>query len=125
MTARPSAYVSHTSPSPRENTVPSLIPPETERSVKEHLSVQGVIRAYQVRGHLVARLDPLCINNKERNFSHSPAGHQILGGKDFEFSQRDMDRVFQLPGLTWIGGDNETSLPLKEIIKRLEVRLCH
>ena len=33
----------------------------------------------------------------------------------------DLERVFQLPPTTYMGG-NETSLQLKEIIKRLEVR---
>lgn len=99
-----------------------MSPPGTHQSVKDHLSVQAVIRAYQVRGHRVARLDPLNISNEKRDSSHSlRPGHYMLGGKDFEFTERDMDRVFQLPQLTWIGGENETELPLSEIIARLEV----
>jgi len=35
--------------------------------------------------------------------------------------QPDMERVFQLPPTTYIGGP-ERSLPLREIIQRLEVR---
>jgi len=35
--------------------------------------------------------------------------------------QPDMDRVFQLPPTTYIGGP-ERALPLREIIQRLEVR---
>jgi len=34
--------------------------------------------------------------------------------------QPDMERVFQLPPTTYIGGP-ERSLPLKEIVNRLEV----
>jgi 2-oxoglutarate dehydrogenase E1 component len=96
--------------------------PEAERSVKEHILVQSVIRAYQVRGHLVARLDPLDINNVRRDSSHSPRpGHHMLSGRDFNFIEKDMQRVFQLPDLTFIGGETETSLTLGEIIDRLEV----
>ncbi len=36
--------------------------------------------------------------------------------------EKDMDRVFQLPPTTYIGG-NASSLPLREIINRLEVKL--
>ena len=109
--------------SPSSLPVITVSPPVTQRIVEEHLSVQAIIRAYQVRGHLVARLDPLDINNRQRDFSHSPRpGHHMLGGKDFQFTVKDMDRLFHLPQLTWIGGDTETSLPLSEIITRLEVR---
>jgi 2-oxoglutarate dehydrogenase E1 component len=99
--------------------------PEAERSVKEHILVQSVIRAYQVRGHLVARLDPLDINNVRRDSSHSPRpGHHMLSGRDFNFIEKDMQRVFQLPDLTFIGGETETSLTLGEIIDRLEAVYC-
>lgn len=36
----------------------------------------------------------------------------------------DLDRVFKLPPITFIGGDN-SELPLRDIINRLEVRLQH
>lgn len=35
-----------------------------------------------------------------------------------------METVFQLPKTTFIGGKNETALPLKEIINRLENVYC-
>ncbi len=38
----------------------------------------------------------------------------------FAVEETDLERVFQLPPTTYIGG-KETALPLKEIIKRLEV----
>ena len=40
----------------------------------------------------------------------------------YKIDQPDMDRIFQLPPTTYIGGP-ERSLPLREIIHRLEV--CH
>jgi 2-oxoglutarate dehydrogenase complex dehydrogenase (E1) component-like enzyme len=33
----------------------------TEKEIKDHLAVNSLIRAYQVRGHNVANLDPLGI----------------------------------------------------------------
>lgn len=37
--------------------------------------------------------------------------------------ESDMDRVFKLPSTTFIGG-KEKSLPLREILKRLETTYC-
>ncbi|CAG2184263.1 unnamed protein product, partial [Oppiella nova] len=39
------------------------------RDIDDHLSVQAIIRSYQVRGHLVAKLDPLSITSAN---IHSP-----------------------------------------------------
>ena len=35
-----------------------------------------------------------------------------------------MDRVFKLPATTFIGKPNERSLPLREILSRLEAAYC-
>merc|ERR1711971_359973 len=67
--------------------------------IDAHLAVQGTIRSYQVRGHLAAEIDPLGLNNMER--------------------EKAKETVFHLPKTTFIGG-KETALPLKEIITRLE-----
>ncbi len=41
---------------------------ETDHSlIKDHLTVQALIRAYQIRGHNIARLDPLVINEADLN----------------------------------------------------------
>ena len=34
--------------------------------VEAHLAVQAAIRSYQVRGHLAASIDPLGLNNMDR-----------------------------------------------------------
>ena len=44
-------------------------------------------------------------------------GHVGFYGLD----ESDLDKVFRLPTTTFIGG-SESALPLKEIIRRLEVR---
>lgn len=49
--------------------------------------------------------------------------HLTINGYSAEFYglyESDLDKVFQLPTTTFIGG-NETMLSLREIIKRLEV----
>jgi 2-oxoglutarate dehydrogenase E1 component len=38
--------------------------------------------------------------------------------------EKDMDRVFQLPSTTFIGGAKDRALPLREILKRLEDAYC-
>jgi len=85
--------------------------------IEAHLAVQGTIRSYQVRGHLAAQIDPLGLNNMERE----KAKKMII--RSVNVDQKDMETVFQLPKTTFIGG-KETALPLKEIINRLENVYC-
>merc|ERR1712212_113497 len=85
--------------------------------IDAHLAVQGTIRSYQVRGHLAAQIDPLGLNNMERE----KAKKMII--RSVTVDQKDMETVFQLPKTTFIGG-KETALPLKEIINRLENVYC-
>uniref|UniRef100_A0A8C1Q6P8 2-oxoglutarate dehydrogenase complex component E1 n=1 Tax=Cyprinus carpio TaxID=7962 RepID=A0A8C1Q6P8_CYPCA len=95
--------------------------PNVEKLVEDHLAVQSLIRAYQVMGHHNANLDPLGISCV--NFDESPVatGFQHVGFYGLEES--DLDKVFRLPTTTFIGG-NESALPLREIIRRLEMAYC-
>ncbi|CAH2274958.1 2-oxoglutarate dehydrogenase, mitochondrial isoform X1 [Pelobates cultripes] len=138
--------------------------PNIEKLVEDHLAVQSLIRAYQVRGHHIAKLDPLGISSV--NFDEAPItvgspnigeivctklvirGHHVaqldpLGILDadldscvpadivtssdklgfYGLEESDLDKVFRLPTTTFIGG-NETALPLREIIRRLETAYC-
>uniref|UniRef100_A0A8C2QAG8 2-oxoglutarate dehydrogenase complex component E1 n=1 Tax=Cyprinus carpio TaxID=7962 RepID=A0A8C2QAG8_CYPCA len=92
--------------------------PNVEKLVEDHLAVQSLIRAYQVMGHHNANLDPLGISCV--NFDESPVatGFQHVGF--YGLDESDLDKVFRLPTTTFIGG-NESALPLREIIRRLEV----
>ncbi|KAH1013388.1 hypothetical protein HUJ04_002382 [Dendroctonus ponderosae] len=169
---------------PRRNEVPlgALIPSLggsnalgggiNEKVIDDHLAVQAIIRSYQQRGHLVAKLDPLDIMFSDRTATISDLmgaapseirGHHIanldplginsadlddqtpqeLIYKNYNFDspsrtyseelrrqvqqfmrhETDMDRVFKLPSTTFIGG-KETSLPLREILRRLELSYC-
>jgi len=86
--------------------------------IDAHLAVQGTIRSYQVRGHLAAQIDPLGLNNMEK----TKARNMII--RSVTVDDKDLDTVFQLPKTTYIGG-KETSLPLREIINRLENVYCN
>ncbi|CAG9859940.1 unnamed protein product [Phyllotreta striolata] len=95
----------------------------TNTDIEKHLAVFSLIRGFQVRGHFFAKIDPL----------DRPPAHGILPVKSgvapkviFPFTSindGDLNKVFQLPHATSIGG-KEKSLPLKEIIKRLEDAYC-
>ena len=73
----------------------------------------SLCRSYQVRGHLAAQIDPLGLNNMDSE----KARNMII--RSVKVDEKDLDKEFQLPQTTWIGGDQKT-LPLREIIKRME-----
>ncbi|CAB3372874.1 Hypothetical predicted protein [Cloeon dipterum] len=111
-----------------------------EKIIDDHLAVQAIIRSYQIRGHHIAKLDPLGISSADLDdrippellynhysFDKLPASTSY---SDLErkvaalmSQERDMDRVFKLPSTTYIGGKDK-ALPLKEILRRLETAYC-
>uniref|UniRef100_A0A8C1Z170 2-oxoglutarate dehydrogenase complex component E1 n=1 Tax=Cyprinus carpio TaxID=7962 RepID=A0A8C1Z170_CYPCA len=113
--------------------------PNVEKLVEDHLAVQSLIRAYQIRGHHVAQLDPLgimdadldsCIPNDiitssdKLDLTHVKTRLSALTiGGFYGLEESDLDKVFRLPTTTFIGG-NESALPLREIIRRLEMAYC-
>ncbi|KAL0107587.1 hypothetical protein PUN28_014709 [Cardiocondyla obscurior] len=125
------AYQAPPSLAPNYNQVPigALLPlgggtqlgqaPVNEKIIDDHLAVQAIIRSYQIRGHHIAKLDPLGINSADLDDRHP----QELLYTHYSFEESDMDRVFKLPSTTFIGG-KEKSLPLREILKRLEAAYC-
>ncbi|XP_057325103.1 2-oxoglutarate dehydrogenase complex component E1 isoform X6 [Microplitis mediator] len=126
------AYQAPPSLAPSYNQVPlgSLLPalggssqigqvPVNEKIIDDHLAVQAIIRSYQIRGHHIAKLDPLGINSADLDDKHP----QELLYSYYSFEETDMDRVFKLPSTTFIGGKDK-SLPLREILKRLETAYC-
>ncbi|XP_030386169.1 2-oxoglutarate dehydrogenase-like, mitochondrial isoform X2 [Scaptodrosophila lebanonensis] len=90
------------------------------KTIDDHLAVQAIIRSYQIRGHNVAHLDPLEINTPELPGNSSTKSIYA----NFSFGEQDMERQFKLPSTTFIGGD-EASLPLREILNRLENVYCN
>ncbi|XP_076168201.1 oxoglutarate dehydrogenase Nc73EF isoform X3 [Ptiloglossa arizonensis] len=131
------AYQAPPSLAPSHNQVPlgALLPlgggsqlsqiPINEKIIDDHLAVQAIIRSYQARGHLVADLDPLGIMQTDLVHTHYAARkgspEQVL--RQYMLEESDMDRIFKLPSTTFIGG-KEKSLPLREILKRLESAYC-
>uniref|UniRef100_A0A6M2DTF2 2-oxoglutarate dehydrogenase, mitochondrial n=1 Tax=Xenopsylla cheopis TaxID=163159 RepID=A0A6M2DTF2_XENCH len=91
-----------------------------EKLIDDHLAVQAIIRSYQIRGHHIAKLDPLGISSADLD-DRTP---QELLYSHYNFEDVDMDRVFKLPSTTFIGRDKEKSLPLREILNRLENAYC-
>ncbi|XP_073181441.1 2-oxoglutarate dehydrogenase complex component E1 isoform X7 [Lepidochelys kempii] len=113
--------------------------PNVDKLVDDHLAVQSLIRAYQIRGHHVAQLDPLGILDADLD-SCVPADiitssdkldlavfkerlRLLTVGGFYGLDESDLDKVFHLPTTTFIGG-NESALPLREIIRRLEMAYC-
>ncbi|XP_053676683.1 2-oxoglutarate dehydrogenase complex component E1-like isoform X2 [Anopheles nili] len=91
-----------------------------DKLIDDHLAVQAIIRSYQIRGHNVARLDPLGINSADLDDKTPPE----LLYSSYRFEEADMERVFKLPSTTFIGG-KEKFLPLRDILGRLEKAYCN
>ncbi|XP_068217315.1 2-oxoglutarate dehydrogenase-like, mitochondrial isoform X2 [Palaemon carinicauda] len=91
----------------------------SQKTIDDHLAVQGIIRAYQIRGHSIANLDPLGINTPDPKNKRSLVVRNYMD----QFQEGDLDRSFTLPMSTFIGG-NEKTMTLREIIKRLEDTYC-
>ncbi|XP_070544231.1 2-oxoglutarate dehydrogenase complex component E1-like isoform X1 [Ptychodera flava] len=87
--------------------------------IEDHLVVQNIIRAYQIRGHNIAKLDPLGISSADLD-DNVPTELTLT---HYRLGKADLSRVFTLPQTTYIGG-NKTALPLKDIIERLEETYC-
>ncbi|XP_063975175.1 2-oxoglutarate dehydrogenase complex component E1 isoform X1 [Diachasmimorpha longicaudata] len=146
------AYQSPPSLAPRHDQIPlgTILPlggtsqvgqvPINEKIIDDHLAVQAIIRSYQIRGHHIAKLDPLGINSADLDDRHPQEllyNHYSFGkssrttySQDLQYrvavlmkQESDMERVFKLPSTTFIGG-KEKSLPLREILKRLENAYC-
>uniref|UniRef100_A0A3Q2CMN0 2-oxoglutarate dehydrogenase complex component E1 n=1 Tax=Cyprinodon variegatus TaxID=28743 RepID=A0A3Q2CMN0_CYPVA len=111
--------------------------PNVEKLVEDHLAVQSLIRAYQIRGHHVAQLDPLgimdadldscvptdIITSSDKLDLFQERLNRLTVGGFYGLDESDLDKVFRLPTTTFIGG-SESALPLKEIIRRLEMAYC-
>ncbi|RIB08573.1 oxoglutarate dehydrogenase, E1 component [Gigaspora rosea] len=88
--------------------------------INDHMKVQLLVRAYQVRGHHLATLDPLGITN--------PTFPKELDAKHYGFTEEDLDRQFSLgPGILTqfakSGGKREKKT-LREIIEYCKRIYC-
>ncbi len=67
---------------------PGLEDAATRRLIRDHLRVIMLIRAYRVRGHLIADLDPLGLVRREH--------HPELDPRNYGFGDEDWEREFYL-----------------------------
>ncbi|KAJ1649988.1 2-oxoglutarate dehydrogenase E1 component [Dispira simplex] len=91
-------------------------------NILDHLKVQLLVRAYQVRGHRLAKLDPLGILESEADAASS----NELDYKFYGFTEQDLDRPFNLgPGmLPGYEKRGTQQLTLREIIANLKTVYC-
>ncbi|KAG6372856.1 thiamine diphosphate-binding protein [Boletus reticuloceps] len=88
----------------------------------DHLKVQLLVRAYQVRGHHVAELDPLGILDADLADVHPPE----LELSRYGFTERDLEKQIALgPGiLPHFATEDRKSMSLSDIIKTLRRIYC-
>ncbi|KIY43218.1 2-oxoglutarate dehydrogenase, E1 component [Fistulina hepatica ATCC 64428] len=88
----------------------------------DHLKVQLLVRAYQVRGHHVADLDPLGIINPDLSDYHPPE----LELSRYGFTDRDLSKEITLgPGiLPHFATEDRKTMPLGDIIKLCKRIYC-
>ncbi|TIC73697.1 2-oxoglutarate dehydrogenase, E1 component [Wallemia mellicola] len=88
----------------------------------DHLKAQLLVRAYQVRGHHLASLDPLNLTQTDVNNMVPPE----LKIDSYGWSERDLDRQISLgPGiLPRFAIDGRNKMSLREIIQTCEQIYC-
>jgi len=108
--------------------VPSIEPGShlgANTDVTLHLKVQLLVRAYQVRGHHKAKIDPLGIRSEaDLDFGHHPPRELQLS--HYQFTNKDLDTDIGLgPGILPRFATNEKqSMKLKDIIAICERIYC-
>ncbi|EJU03084.1 oxoglutarate dehydrogenase [Dacryopinax primogenitus] len=90
--------------------------------VSDHLKVQLLVRAYQVRGHHIANLDPLGINDADLD----DAIPVELTIEHYGWSERDLDKVIHLgPSLLpRFATGGRSTMTIREIIDNLKSIYC-
>jgi 2-oxoglutarate dehydrogenase E1 component len=89
--------------------------------VIDHMKIQLLVRAYQVRGHHVANLDPLGIQHADLDATTPPE----LEYSYYGFRDADLDRTFTIgPGILPAFSRSGATLTLREIIDHLKKIYC-
>jgi len=97
---------------------------DTRVAVDKHLAVENLVRAYQVRGHFNANLDPLGISEGPSSFAATAWNDEDSVLVPSAMNTMDDSEVFRIPDKCHIGKEGETELPLGEIKKRLHEAYC-
>ncbi|ODV90195.1 hypothetical protein CANCADRAFT_31230 [Tortispora caseinolytica NRRL Y-17796] len=111
---------------------PTLVPPPDggvmpiaglggSSAIDIHMKVQLLVRAYQVRGHLKAHLDPLGINQLSEDKLPPELKLETYG-----FTEKDLDQEITLgPGiLPRFARNGKSTATLREIVQDLEKTYC-
>ncbi|KYQ94461.1 2-oxoglutarate dehydrogenase [Tieghemostelium lacteum] len=91
---------------------------DTRQNVSDSMKLLLLIRAYQVRGHIVATLDPLNLANKQEPPELNPS--------KYGFTDADMDRQIYV-GDSLISGfltNNAPVTTLRQVLTRLKQTYC-
>ncbi|KAG7809349.1 hypothetical protein KL921_003346 [Ogataea angusta] len=109
-----------------EGGIPHLVPSATgniSEGILVHLKAQLLVRAYQVRGHQRAHIDPLGITFGDDKNTPPP---RELTLDYYGFTEADLDKDITLgPGiLPYFIKDGVTSMKLRDVIKTCEKIYC-
>ncbi|GBF27195.1 2-oxoglutarate dehydrogenase E1 component [bacterium MnTg02] len=85
-----------------------ISPADTHRATQDSIRALMMIRAYRVRGHLAAELDPLGLVK--------PVAHPELQAASYGFSEADLDRPIFIDNV--LGPETATVRQILEILKR-------
>ncbi len=85
----------------------SIDDPSVKALIHDHLRVIMLIRAYRVRGHLIAKLDPLGLTHNDR--------HPELDYHTYGFTDADLDRAFYLDFV--LGLEKATLRQIMEVLQ--------
>ena len=91
--------------------VRSARPQDLKRAARDSLRAMMLIRAYRVRGHLEASLDPLELKPREK--------HADLDPRSYGFTEADMDREIHIDNI--LGYESAT---LRQIVHVLRQTYC-
>lgn len=93
----------------------------SDTDILDHMKIQLMVRAYQVRGHHIAHLDPLGILQADLQEGSPPElSYQFYG-----FNDKDLDRTFSLgPGILPGYEIMDKKMTLREIIQHLKKIYC-
>eukprot|EP00455_Lapot_gusevi_P045397 TRINITY_DN57_c0_g1_i3.p1 TRINITY_DN57_c0_g1~~TRINITY_DN57_c0_g1_i3.p1 ORF type:complete len:1008 (-),score=381.79 TRINITY_DN57_c0_g1_i3:135-3158(-) len=131
--APPSLVADYSSQGPRSTSsvnVSSLPAPVAvtgdAKLIHDTINLVQMVRAYQVRGHYISKLDPLEISTDGVAFG------QLSSPQEFElskwgFTEADLDREFDISqqGLEGFMGPGRGKMTLRQIVRRLRETYCH
>eukprot|EP00743_Colponemidia_sp_Colp-15_P001287 GILK01001410.1.p1 GENE.GILK01001410.1~~GILK01001410.1.p1 ORF type:complete len:1010 (+),score=194.22 GILK01001410.1:51-3080(+) len=101
-------------------------PQALQQAISESLKVFLLIRAYQVRGHEIANLDPLHIEEHAKEHYRARTPPAELDYTYYGFTEADLDREFFIGTgvMTGFLSANRTSQTLRHLIARLKETYC-